>query len=262
MSERPGNHVIGIEGLVYEYPDGTRALDGVDLSIRHGERVALLGANGAGKSTLMLQVNGVLRASRGSVTVGTVPLRDDTVRQIRAKVGLVFQDPDDQLFMTTVYDDVAFGPLNMGLAPAEVDERVHSALHAVGLPEVASKPGQHLSFGQRKRIALATVLSMRPEILVLDEPTSNLDPRARREMLELLGSQDTTMLVATHDMDLAWRLCTRAVILDEGRVVADGTAGEILADEALLLAHGLELPVAVRGPAPQATHETAATIGE
>lgn len=235
-----------VTGLHYEYPDGSRALAGVDLRVDAGERVALLGPNGAGKSTLMLHVNGVLMPQEGTVSVTGLELTDSTVREIRARVGLVFQDPDDQLFMTTVYDDVAFGPLNMGLARDETNERVHEALHAVGMADAASKPGTHLSFGQKKRVALATVLSMRPDVLVLDEPTSNLDPRARRHMIELLRELDATLLVATHDMDLAWELCDRAVVLDGGRIVANGPTRETLSDEHLLLDHGLELPVAVR----------------
>ena len=238
--------ILEFSGTRYSYPDGTEALRGVDLQVMPGERIALLGPNGAGKSTLMLHANGVLRASAGSVSVGGVAISDSTVRTVRARVGLVFQDPDDQLFMTTVYDDVAFGPRNMGLERARAEERVHEALHAVELADVASKAGQHLSFGQKKRVALATVLSMRPDLLVLDEPTSNLDPRARRHMIELLRGLNATMLVATHDMDLAWALCDRAVVLDEGRIAAAGTREEILTDEALLSHHGLELPWAVR----------------
>jgi len=230
----------------YAYPDGTEALRGIDLRVMPGERVALLGPNGAGKSTLMLHANGVLRASAGRVSVGGVTISDSTLRAVRARIGLVFQDPDDQLFMTTVYDDVAFGPRNMGLGTAVVEERVHEALHAVGLADVASKAGQHLSFGQKKRVALATVLSMRPDVLVLDEPTSNLDPRARRHMIELLQDLNATMLVATHDMDLAWALCDRAVVLDEGAIATAGTRDEILTDASLLSRHGLELPWAVR----------------
>jgi cobalt/nickel transport system ATP-binding protein len=237
---------LTLRDVAYCYPDGTDAVRGVSLSVEPGERIALLGPNGAGKSTLILHLNGVLRPSAGEIAVSGVALADDTVRDVRGRVGLVFQDPDDQLFMTTVYDDVAFGPLNMGLPQAEVDRRVHEALHAVGLADTASRASQHLSFGQRKRVALATVLSMSPDLLVLDEPSSNLDPRARRQMVELLSSLATTMVVATHDMDLAWELCGRAVIMDAGTIVADGPAAELLADEALLQAHGLELPPALR----------------
>lgn len=235
---------LHIEDLRHEYPDGTRALDGIDLTVQSGENVALLGPNGAGKSTLLLHLNGVIMPASGVVEVTGVRLSAGTVRAIREQVGLVFQDPDDQLFMTTVFDDVAFGPLNMGLDAAEVEDRVHSALHAVGLAEMASKSGAHLSFGQKKRIALATVLAMSPSLLVLDEPTSNLDPRARRQMIELLRGLDTTLIVATHDMDLAWSMCDRAVVLDGGRVVADGPARDVMANETLMVEHGLELPLA------------------
>jgi cobalt/nickel transport system ATP-binding protein len=238
---------ISIVGLSYEYPDGTRALSGIDLLVQRGEHLALLGPNGAGKSTLILNMNGILMASDGRVAVDGIVLSDETLRDVRSRVGLVFQDPDDQLFMTTVYDDVAFGPLNMGLPADDVSCRVHEALHAVGLADLASKPGQNLSFGQKKRVALATVLSMQPSLLVLDEPTSNLDPRAKRAMTDLLARLDTTQVIATHDMDLAWELCDRAVILDEGRIVADGPADSVLSDESLVLSHGLELPACVRG---------------
>lgn len=237
---------LEMHGVTYAYPDGTAALDGIELVVSEGERVALLGPNGAGKSTLISHTNGVLMPQAGTISVAGTPLTEKTVRSIRTQVGLVFQDPDDQLFMTTVYDDVAFGPLNMGLPAEEVDRRVHEALHAVGLADVASKPGMHLSFGQKKRIALATVLSMQPSVLVLDEPTSNLDPAAERSMIALLDTLAATMLVATHDMDLAWRLCTRAVVLRSGRVVADGPAEQIMADERLMLDNGLDLPIAVR----------------
>ncbi len=238
--------LIELTNVVYRYPDGTEALTGINLSVAEGRSLALLGPNGAGKSTLLLHLNGILRPSSGSVCVGGLDVSDSTVRDIRRQVGLVFQDPDDQLFMTTLYEDVAFGPLNMGLSPAEADSLVHAALHEVGLADSASRPGHHLSFGQRKRAALATVIVMEPTVLVLDEPTANLDPRSRRQMVALLTSLGTTSLIATHDMDVAWELCADAAVLDGGRIVAFGTRDEILTDEALLHAHGLELPWAVR----------------
>jgi len=239
--------VLELRGVRYRYPDGTAALDGIDLRIGAGESVALLGPNGAGKSTLLLHLNGVLRPAEGSVLVEGTEISDATVRAVRARVGMVFQDPDDQLFMTTLYDDTAFGPLNMGLPRDEVDSRVHDALHAVGLANAASRPARNLSFGQRKRAALASVLSMRPPLLVLDEPTSNLDPRARREMIALLRSLEATTVLATHDMALAAELCGRAIVLDEGRIAADGSVAEVLADTALLEAHGLEAPTGIIG---------------
>jgi cobalt/nickel transport system ATP-binding protein len=237
---------VELSGVGYRYPDGTQALRGVNLAVTEGRSLALLGPNGAGKSTLLLHLNGVLRAAEGSVRVDGREVTDATIAQVRRDVGLVFQDPDDQLFMTTLYEDVAFGLLNGGIPPAEADVLVHEALHGVGLADSASRPGHHLSFGQRKRAALATVLVMQPRMLVLDEPTANLDPRSRRQMLTLLASLSTTALVATHDMDVAWELCSDAAVLDGGQVVVAGSREEILTDEALLHAHGLELPWAVR----------------
>ncbi len=237
---------IRFEDVSYAYADGTQALRDVNLHLHEGERVALLGPNGAGKSTLMLQSNGILTPDGGTVFVGDTPVQKSTWKAIRGDVGLVFQDPDDQLFMTTVADDVAFGPLNMGISGEEVARRVELALKAVGLDGMGDKPGPDLSFGQKKRAALATVLSMHPRLLVLDEPTSNLDPRARRNMIALLRSLETTLLVATHDMDLVWDLCPRTVVLEGGRVIADGLTRAILSDEPFLLDHGLEPPSAVR----------------
>lgn len=246
MSASTALPAIRLTQLGYSYPDGTRALSDIDLRIASGQRVALLGPNGAGKSTLILHLNGIIMPTEGSVEIEGISLAEETTVDIRRRVGLVFQDPDDQLFMTTVYDDVAFGPLNMGLSDDEVSALTHQALHDVGLAEVASKSGQHLSFGQKKRVALATVLSMSPGILVLDEPTSNLDPRAKARMVSLLEALDVTMLVATHDMDVAWTLCDRAIVVDSGTVVADGPRDEIMRDVDLLEAHGLELPYQAR----------------
>jgi cobalt/nickel transport system ATP-binding protein len=242
-----GPPALEVAGLAFAYPDGHQALHGVDLRIAPGERVALLGPNGAGKTTLVLHLNGILRADAGHVAVAGLPVERAHLREIRRRVGIVFQDPDDQLFMPTVADDVAFGPANFGVTGAALQERVDDALAAVDMAAFRDRSPLHLSGGQRRRVALATVLACRPEILVLDEPSSNLDPVARRELAEvLLGLQDrgrgTSMLMVTHDLPYALQLCPRAVILDEGVVVADGPTRELLADPALLARHRLELP--------------------
>ncbi|GAA4580832.1 ABC transporter ATP-binding protein [Planotetraspora phitsanulokensis] len=233
---------LQVSGLAYAYPDGTQALFGVDLTIRRGERVALLGPNGAGKTTLVMHLNGILTAGHGTVEVAGLPVRSDTLREIRRRVGLVFQDPDDQLFMPTVREDVAFGPANLGVRGEELDRRVRDALDRVGMLEVADRPPHHLSFGQRRRVAVATVLAMEPEILVLDEPSSNLDPASRRELAEILRNLDVTVLMVTHDLPYALELCERSLILSRGVIAADGATRSLLADDELLAAHRLELP--------------------
>lgn len=234
--------VIDLHGLHHVYPDGHRALDGVDLHIHPGERVALLGPNGAGKTTLVLHLNGILIPTSGSVTVSGLPVERSHLLEVRRRVGVVFQDPDDQLFMTTVAQDVAFGPRNLGLSGDEVDARVEEALTAVGMLDVADRPPHHLSFGQKRRVAVATVLAMRPEILVLDEPSSNLDPASRRELAEIVDGLGITVLMVTHDLPYALQLCERSVVLSEGRVVADAATREVLSDGDLMAAHRLELP--------------------
>ncbi|MGH3941417.1 MAG: energy-coupling factor ABC transporter ATP-binding protein [Pseudonocardiaceae bacterium] len=233
---------LRVAGLSFAYPDGYPALDGIDLTVQAGERVALLGPNGAGKTTLVLHLNGVLRAVAGSVEVGGLPVIRKHLREIRRRVGIVFQDPDDQLFMPTVAEDVAFGPANFGVFGAELQIRVHDALAAVDMGEHAARSPLHLSGGQRRRAALATVLACDPEILVLDEPSANLDPVARRELADVLLALDRTMLMVTHDLPYALQLCPRSVVLDNGRVVADGPTRELLADSDLLARHRLELP--------------------
>ena len=235
--------VLDVRGLAYAYPGGHQALFGVDLHVHTGERVALLGPNGAGKTTFALHLNGILTPGRGSVTVSGLPVTGDSLLEVRRRVGIVFQDPDDQLFMTTVRDDVAFGPANLGVRGAELDARVAEALRAVGVEDLAGRAPHHLSFGQRRRVAIATVLAMRPEILVLDEPSSNLDPTSRRELADILRSLDVTVLMVTHDLPYAVELCERSVVLSEGTVVADGPTRAVLADAELMARHRLELPV-------------------
>ncbi len=227
--------------LRFTYPNGVAGLNGVDLRVTHGERVAVLGPNGAGKTTLMLQLNALLKGE-GELEVAGLRVGHDDVRDLRARVGLVFQDPDDQLFMPTVREDVAFGPLNRGCSREEVEERIREALESVRMQELADRAPHQLSLGQRRRVAIATVLAMRPSLLVLDEPSANLDPRTRRELIELLDKVERTMLVVTHDLPLAASLCERAVILSSGRIVADGPCPHILGDTDLLAAHDLELP--------------------
>jgi cobalt/nickel transport system ATP-binding protein len=231
-----------VDDLAFAYPDGHQALFGVDLRIDKGERVALLGPNGAGKTTLVLHLNGILRGGRGRVEVAGLPVEKPNLTEIRRRVGVVFQDPDDQLFMPTVGEDVAFGPRNLGLPEPEVAARVAEALDKVGMSGFADRPPHHLSFGQRRRVAVATVLSMHPEILVLDEPSSNLDPAGRRELAEVLEALPVTLFMVTHDLPYALQLCPRSVVLDRGQVVADGTTAELLADADLLARHRLELP--------------------
>lgn len=234
--------LIEAEGLVYIYPDGHPALQGVSLRIDRGEKIALVGPNGAGKSTLLLVLGGLLRPAAGILRVEGEEIGNGDPRRLRAKAGLVFQDPDDQLFSPTVFDDVAFGPIYQGLSEREVRERVYQALEAVGMTWAASRVSHHLSVGEKKRVAIATVLALRPELMLLDEPTAGLDPRGRRELIRLLRGLPQTMLVATHDMRLVAELFPRVIVMDQGRIVADGPSHEILRDEALLEAHGLEPP--------------------
>lgn len=238
-------HALDVRNLQFAYPDGRQALNGVDLAVEEGRRVALLGPNGAGKTTLALHLNGILRGD-GFVSIGGIELSDDTLTEIRRRVGLVFQDADDQLFMPTVAEDVAFGPANLGLAGQALDERVTSALHQVDALELAARPPHHLSGGEKRSAALATALAMEPDILVLDEPTSGLDPAGRRELVQTLWSLELTLVVITHDLPFALELCERSVIMDGGRVVAEGPTPGLLADDALLTKHRLEMPFGFR----------------
>ncbi len=234
--------VLDLRRVAYAYPGGHQALYGVDLHVHPGETVALLGPNGAGKTTLVLHLNGILTPGHGSVHVSGLPVTEENLLEIRRRVGIVFQDPDDQLFMPTVRDDVAFGPANLGLRGAELDARVEEALAAVDVTDLADRAPHHLSFGQRRRVAIATVLAMRPEILVLDEPSSNLDPASRRELADILRSIGVTILMVTHDLPYAVELCERSVVLSEGTIVADGPTRAVLADDVLMARHRLEMP--------------------
>jgi cobalt/nickel transport system ATP-binding protein len=235
------HHSIEIKNLTFSYPDGTVALHDVSLGIEPGEKVALVGPNGAGKSTLILHLNGIL-TGQGLVRVCSLEVVKENLGRVRSCVGLVFQSPDDQLFSPTVFDDVAFGPLYQGLAPAEVLQRVDQALESVHMLGYKKRVSHHLSMGEKKRIAIATVLSMHPEVLVLDEPTGGLDPRSRRSLIYLLHELQLTMLASTHDMLLVREIFPRMIILDEGRVVADGLTQVLMNDTAILEAHGLERP--------------------
>lgn len=237
--------VIEIKDLHYTYPDGTPALNGVNLDILEGESVALVGPNGAGKSTLLLHLNGILKGNGSLRILGMEPDGKNT-REIRNRVGVIFQDPDDQLFSATVFDDVAFGPINMGFTQDGVKERVRRALEQVDLRGYEERCPHHLSLGEKKRVSIATVLSMDPEILILDEPTSNLDPKSRRRLMKFLQGLHHTKIIATHDMDMVWEICERAVLLSEGQVIANGGIKELLTDTGLLDMHGLEPPPAVR----------------
>lgn len=235
------HHSIEVTDLSFSYPDGTAALRQVSLHIQPGEKAALVGPNGAGKSTLILHLNGIL-TGKGEVRVAGLPVTKPNLGKVRARVGLVFQNPDDQLFSPTVYEDVAFGPLYQGLPLDEVRQRVSEALAVVGMQDYERRISHHLSTGEKKRIAIATVLSMEPEVLVLDEPTAGLDPRARRSLINLLHELPITMLVSSHDMHMVKEIFPRMIIMDEGRVVADGPTSVLMEDEELLFAHGLEKP--------------------
>lgn len=230
---------IRVEDLSYSYPDGTQALLDINLFVRRGESVALMGPNGAGKSTVALHLNGILTGERGRVEIMGVEVNKKNMRRVRDMVGLVFQDPDDQLFSPTVMDDVSFGPLNQRLPAERVRDAVAIALAAVDMEGSEKRSPHHMSFGEKKRVSLATVLAMQPEILVLDEPVANLDPRGRRQFLELIKQRHATKVVVTHDLEMAKEVCDRVVIMDAGRIVADGSPGSILSDSRLLERHGL-----------------------
>jgi cobalt/nickel transport system ATP-binding protein len=231
--------IIRVRNLGYIYPDGTKALKGIDLDIFKGESVGLIGPNGAGKSTLLLHLNGILKGQPGSIEILGMKVEEKNLVKIRQKVAIVFQQPDDQLFMPTVFDDVAFGPINMGYPENEVRRAVKRALELVGMSGYEKRSPHHLSLGEKKRIAIATVLSMSPEILIIDEPTSNLDPRGKWSLISVLKGLTGTKIVASHDLELVKAVCQRIIIFDQGQVIADGTTESIMADKQLLAAHGL-----------------------
>ena len=240
------HHYLRFDDVHYRYPNGYEALCGVSFRITHGEKVALVGANGAGKSTLLLHTNGLLMPSQGGVVLGGIALTRGTLPLVRQSVGLVFQDSDNQLFMPTVEEDVAFGPSNMRLEPEEIRRRVTEALDAVGALDLRGESPFRLSGGQKKRVAIATVLAMEPSVLVMDEPTSNLDPRARRQIIDLIRRFSHTTLIATHDMEMVLDLCDRTIVMKEGRIVADGSTRHVFGDLALLEECGLEQPCELR----------------
>lgn len=237
------HHIIELTDICFDYPDGTEALRGISFRIVHGESVGIVGANGAGKSTLLLQMNGYLMPSSGSVTIGDLQLNKKTRKEIRKKVGVVFQNPDDQLFMPTVFDDVAFGPLNLGLSPDKVKDRVYDALKTVACLELKDKPPHHLSSGQKSAVAIASIIAMQPDILVMDEPASSLDPKSRRSLINLLKNFRHTKIIASHDLDLILDVCRRCIVIKEGRIMADGPVEKILSNKELLEANNLELPL-------------------
>ncbi|MBU2514225.1 energy-coupling factor ABC transporter ATP-binding protein [bacterium] len=241
------HHLVEARDLHYIYSDGTHAVKGVSFRITHGESVAIVGANGAGKSTLLLHLNGYLFPSQGTLIVGEYPVTKKTVSLARRAVGMVFQNPDDQLFMPTVFDDVAFGPLNMGLPESDVEARVNKALQTVGAFHLKNKPPYRLSGGEKRAVAIASVLSMSPDILVMDEPSSNLDPKSRKLLIELLKTFKHTKIIATHDLDMAVDLCERTIVLNDGKVTADGPTMDLFQNKTLLNQSNLEMPLKMQG---------------
>jgi cobalt/nickel transport system ATP-binding protein len=237
------HHIVEFKNVYFCYPDGTEALKGINFRITHGESVGIVGANGAGKSTLLLHMNGYLMPTSGTVTISDIQLDRKTRQDVRKKVGIVFQNPDDQLFMPTVFDDVAFGPLNLGMGEAAVQERVKKALDMVNSFELRNKPPHHLSSGQKSAVAIAAVMAMKPDILVLDEPAANLDPKSRRSLIALLKTFSHSKIVASHDLDLILDVCQRCIVIKDGKVVMDGPAADILLNKALLEENHLELPL-------------------
>jgi cobalt/nickel transport system ATP-binding protein len=240
------HHIIEFNNVHFTYPDGTEALKGVNFRITHGEAVGIVGANGAGKSTLISHMNGYLLPSKGTITIGDLTLNRSTLVHARKTVGVVFQNPDDQLFMPTVFDDVAFGPLNLGMTRERVIERVNEALTTVGCLTLKDKPPHHLSMGQKRAVTIAAVIAMQPDILVMDEPAASLDPGSRRQLINLLKEFRHTRIIASHDLDLILDVCGRCLVISNGKITADGGADEILLNEKLLEENNLELPLSLQ----------------
>jgi len=240
------HHIIELQDVHYTYPDGTRALDGISFRIVHGESVGIVGANGAGKSTLLLQINGTLISTRGRVRIGETILSKKTAREVRKRIGFIFQNSDDQLFMPTVFEDVAFGPLHLGWTQENVEQSAIKALEQVRCVHLRDRPPHKLSEGQKRSVSIASVISMDPDILVMDEPSSNLDPRSRRQLIQLLKTFQHSKILATHDLDMVLDLCERTIILSEGRIAADGPTLDLFSDEELLMANGLEKPLSMQ----------------
>lgn len=240
------HHIVKFENVSYQYPDGTKAIKNISFLITHGESVGIVGANGSGKTTLLMHLNGYVLPTEGIINIGDIILNKNTRQEIRKKVGLVFQNPDDQLFMPTVYEDVAFGPINLGMDKETVKVKVKQALSLVNCYELKDKPPHHLSGGQKRSVAIATVISMDPDILAMDEPSSNLDPKSRRYLINLLKNFKHTKIIASHDLDLILDVCNRCIVLKDGTIVADGDTKSILSDKILLEANNLELPLSMQ----------------
>jgi cobalt/nickel transport system ATP-binding protein len=240
------HHKLEVKDLHFAYPDGQKAINGMSFTIHHGEAVGIIGANGAGKSTLLMLLMGVLFPSRGEVIVGDVHVTKKTLPMIRQRLGMVFQDPDDQLFMTTVYEDVAFGPRNFGLDEQEVERRVNAALEQVGIVHLKDRAPFKLSGGEKRAAAIASVLSMQPDVLIMDEPTSGLDPKSRRRVMGMLEGFKHTKIITSHDLDMVFELCQRVIVIKDGIIAADGAASEILVDGKLLDNCGLEIPLSLQ----------------
>lgn len=241
------HHIVEVNNLDFHYPDGIQVLNEISFRITHGESVAIVGTNGSGKTTLLLHLNGYLFPAKGTVRIGDLPVTASTVQSVRKTVGMLFQDPDDQLFMPTVQEDVAFGPLNLGFPPGEVKSRIDSALSTVGMLHLKERPPFRLSGGEKRAVAIAGVLAMAPDILVMDEPSANLDTTARRRLINLLRGFQHTKIIATNDLDLALELCQRTIVIHRGRVMADGQTADIFLDAELLQKSSLEQPLSMQG---------------